>query len=64
MDAEQFRQQQSSPGSKAVTYVLLIGLLLLLSWIIVPAMIALIIGIAIYEILKACVKAFFFPRTS
>ena len=45
-------------------YILLIGLMLLLSWILVPAMIALIIGITIYEILKACVKAFFFPRKS
>lgn len=45
-------------------YILLIGLMLLLSWILVPTMIALTIGIAIYEILKACVKAFFFSRRS
>ena len=45
-------------------YILLIGLLLLLSWILVPALIATVIGIAIYEILKACVKAFFFSRKS
>ena len=45
-------------------YLLLIGLLLVLSWALVPAMIALIVGIAIYELLKAVVKAFFFPRKS